>query len=334
MTERVTKSAPFEEEKEYHKVVHVMERLHAEEVFGTPELSKEFLDSLSFDEFTKWTDMLNGIAREIPTVERGMKGGGHIIEGNEHIGYGVRYQPPVSSDRKLLMEEAFKRAQTIKEPKLAGLELAFAVNAIHPYDDGNGRTGRMLYSLLTRGYTGTVDDKDYFTAILENTKGRDVINPDPSLNGVDKILAKRARNEAAREKGIAESIPTYVLDGYNGAFANEETPDQLAVADTISDGARQKLHDVLRDSPFEVATIISVLPREQIMPYIKSYDEGKRVALDGDALVASLSEKQINDLHEASRAGKREYVRALINLSEEDLREIQGMYSSEQLVAA
>ena len=154
MTEHVATPVAHEKIQDHHKVVRVMERLHAEEVFRTPELSKEFLDSLSFEEFTKWTDMLNGIAREIPVTERGMKGSGHIIEGNEHIGYGVRYQPPAPIDRRVLMEEAFKRSQAIKEPRLAGLELAFAINAIHPYNDGNGRTGRMLYSLLARGFAG------------------------------------------------------------------------------------------------------------------------------------------------------------------------------------
>jgi hypothetical protein len=329
MTEYASKISPHETEKSStHRVVRVMERLHAEEVFGFPKLSKEFLDSLSFDDFTRWTDMLNGIVREIPISKRGMNGSGHIIEGNDHLGYGVRYQPPAAADRTLLMREAFERTKALKDPEIAGLELAFAVNAIHPYDDGNGRTGRMLYSLLARGYAGTDDDKAYYSAILENTKGRDIVNPDPSLVGIDKVLARRAHNKIVKERGINEPIPTYVLDGYNGAFANEETPDQLAVSSDISVDARNKLHDVLMDSPFVATTILTVVPFEQIAQYIKSYDGGKRVAIDGDSFVASLSEEQIQDLYRASQIGKREYVRSLIELSEDDFREIQATYHS------
>lgn len=334
MTEYVTEQSSQEDKKDYHNVVRIMERLHAEEVFTTPEKSKEFLDSLSFEEFTKWTDMLNGMARKIPVSERGMKGSGHIQEGNEHLGYGVRYQPPAPSDRTVLMQEAFERAQKMADPKLAGLELAFAVNAIHPYDDGNGRTGRMLYSLLSRGYSGTGDDKEYFTALLENTKGRTIVNPDPSIKGVDTILAKRARNAAAENRGWDGPIPTYVLDGYGGAFVNEETPDQLMVSDDVSDDARMKLHNVLRDSPFEAATLIKALPPEQIKPYIKALDNGSRVLIDGDQLVATLSEEQINDLYEASQLGKREYVRSLINLDEDDFKEIWSIYNSQEIAAA
>lgn len=306
-----------------------MDRLHGEEIFATPEVSKEFLDSLSFEEFTKWTDMLNGMAREIPAPQRGMKGTGHITETSFLHGSGVAYRPPADSDRVPLMKEAFERSKKVSDSEKAGLLLAFTVNAVHPYDDGNGRTSRMLYSLLAHGYDGSLGDKEYFTSLLENTKGREVVDLNPSRQHIDYVLANRMAKAAAAEKGLEEPLPTYVFDGYNGAFVNEQSPDQLTVGPNISSEAREKLHFVMMDGYFTIATFLKVLPVGQIRQFIKSFENGKRIALDGDSLLAGLTEDQIDQLYETAIKNKREYIEHIINLGDDELTQLAELYRPE-----
>jgi hypothetical protein len=50
--------------------IKVMDYLHADELFTTPTFSKSFFDSLSFDGFTKFLDMVNGIERGIKVQYR------------------------------------------------------------------------------------------------------------------------------------------------------------------------------------------------------------------------------------------------------------------------
>jgi hypothetical protein len=326
MTEQLTSTLDQEHEPKYDKVVRVMDRLHAEEVFATPEMSKEFLDSLSFEEFTKWTDMLNGMVREIPVPERGMKGDGSIQEGLVGNDFSISYQPPVPEERVALMKEAFERSKQFEDPQLAGLCLAFSVNVIHPYSDGNGRTSRMLYSLLSHGYDGSDEDKNHFTELLKNGAGRRVVKTDPSAKHIDSVMAGRISKSVAKEKGFKGVVPSHIYDGYDGVAIDIQQPSMLTVGESINDESREKLHYVMKDEPFNMAAFMSVLPLDQFESSIRVYDGGKRVQLDGESLVAGLSKEQIDELSILSKSNKINYVRDLINLSDSDYREIADIY--------
>jgi hypothetical protein len=301
----------------YAKTVQLMERFHAEEIFRTPEDSKQFLDSLNFKDFTRWLNFVNGVEREIPRSDRGIKGNSVVMSESALFGSEVMYQPPHQGYRKELMELAFDKAQSADDPRVAALTLGFAINAVHPYPDGNGRTARIVTALLSQGFDGSEESRQYYSALLENQKGRDVINPNPASHGVDNRIVDELAEMVVEKTGHDSRLkrPVIVLGGYGDAMAGEYTSDVLALSPDISDNGRNSLQRVLQNRQLAVLSIAAALPPERISPHIHEHNNGS-VYIDADALVPSLSEEEITKLLKSSLLAERKYVKCLIDFSD------------------
>lgn len=309
--------------------VRLMEKLHAEQVFSTPEASKQFLDSLTFDEFSRLLDTANGLERNLPKPDRGMKGSGFIQESGVLTGESVEYQPPQASDRVPLMGKVFQAAQRAKDPEDAAVILALSINAIHPYDDGNGRTSRLIYTLLQRGYNGTDEDKQYYAEILKNTEGRKAVNLDPSNVGIDRWQTKIMAKEAAEDIGYDGPLPTYEVRAYGDAFAGEYTPADLVIGPDISDEGRRKLHLSIADKniQFAIPQILRTMHAKGMKPseYTRVF-ENDRCVIQGDVVVGSLSEADIDDLYSQTNAAKVRYIENMIDMSATSLQTVKDHY--------
>jgi hypothetical protein len=308
------------------KTVQIMDRLHATEIFKTPELSKEFLDSLSFGEFVRWTDFVSGIETGTPIFDRGI-GSSSYIESYSKVmkASHCSYMPPYSKYRIPLFLKAFEKAQDIKNPKIAGLTLSFAINAIHPYNDGNGRTGRIIYSLLSRGYSGSDEDKKYYSEILQNFSGRQSVNPNSLAAGLDQTIIKEMLDESIKATGRTELIPLdhisspYRYANGNWVDANDEVAEYLPLAPDISEEDRQRLYYVLQDHKFALIPVLKTFPPDKIVSLIATrapeYDDGTRY-LDGKKLCLSLNSDDINNLFENAIYLKNEFAEQIINFSD------------------
>lgn len=320
---------PKPEEEPHAKTVRLMERFHAEEVFKTPESSKAFLDSLDFNDFKRWLGFVNGVEREIPRSERGFREGSMVKSESALLGNDIEYQPPLQRQREMLMEMAFSRAQELDDPTAAGLTLGFAINAIHPYPDGNGRTARIVTALLSRGYDGSEETKRYYSNLLENQKGREVINPNPATHGVDRKIAQELTQVVAENSGYTDEtrIPRYIKNGYGDAMAGEYTAEELVVANEISTQGRHNLNLVLTDGRFTPIALMRAFPPARIERFLKANENGSTY-VDGDEFVASLSEEEITKFAKASVVVKASYVKRLIEFTDRsDAAEIIDAYS-------
>lgn len=117
----------------------------------------EYLDQLEFDDFQSLLTRINGILRQIPTSQRTQDGVG-VTTSHELLG--TTYIPPNDEDKAALMEHAFEGIKVAPTYTDKGLILYLALQAIHPFDDGNGRTGRVGYRLLK-----SIDDKTAISKI-------------------------------------------------------------------------------------------------------------------------------------------------------------------------
>lgn len=73
------------------------------------------------------------------------------IGGNDYIPCGAAYVPPPPDDVLALLENLCQFCESDELPPLVQAALAHAqFETIHPFDDGNGRTGRALIQLLLR----------------------------------------------------------------------------------------------------------------------------------------------------------------------------------------
>ncbi len=308
--------APVAEPEVMATTIKLMDYLHADEVFTSPVQSKQFLNSLSYDDFKRFISLVNGVERDVPISQRGVVGGPSLFEQNPILGEGVQYRPPGREDAEVLLTETLTVAQELDDPGVAGLTLAFAINAIHPFGNGNGRTGRFICALLAKGYDGSPEAQRYFSDILQETKGREVLNPNPAEHALDERIVGDMHAEVERRQGYTVgTAPAFLLGGYD-AMPDEWDASNLMVSETISAEDRAMLDNVLNDGgSFPSLSILAVMPREVLTPYIMRRHDGF-VLIRGDELIPSLTSEQIRQLAGVSRELKNEYVRRLIHFSD------------------
>jgi hypothetical protein len=303
------------------RLLQVMELLNAKEVFATPQKSKEFLESLDFEGLKKYLELVNRILRNLDSGKKQEMGesNSYIYTSGTVEGDIINYRPPEKKYRKELLKLAFRKAQTANTPEKAGLTLALAVNTIHPFDDANGRTGRLLYSLSVHGYDGSEADKKLFSEILENQKGRELVNPNPEKVGLDLFLLNNIAISVAREKGWKQ-IPQYIFAPY-ASDANYEASN-LVLGEGTGVLDRNTLHHVLSDEKFSVVSAIKTFNFDRVKDYIEEVKaDGNLVKSDwcfmrGENFIKTLSKDEIKNWYYSHSALKVEYVEQVVSFSE------------------
>ena len=190
--------AELPRDRQSEKLVLFMDKLHATEIFSTPESKQEFIESLTFEQFQRFTDAVNGLLRDIPLHERGADGDSVAImtkDGSmaKAFNFDKPHYPPRQQDKEALSQEMFylvKRLVQEGDLETAGLLSAAGINAIHQYMDGNGRTSRLIYFLLTENYTGDEEQVEELKKIL-GEEGRLYIdiNPGPVDREIKEYIA-------------------------------------------------------------------------------------------------------------------------------------------------
>ena len=315
------------------KTVKLMERLQTAEVFSTPDQSKKFLNSLSYDDFKKWISFVNGVERGIPRSERGQVSDSHVQSENPLMGTDVEYQPPHKDFRDRLLKMAFEKAQSVDDPKTAALILGLSINAIHYFADGNGRTARITYALLSRGYNGSQEDQLYYSSLLEKTKGREVVNPNPAVSGVDKKIRSEMFIEMQKKSGFAEAFgdkpPTYVLDGYPNTMAGEYSPDEIATGDEIDATGRLMLYHTMESGGMTMISLMTTFGPDRVKDFVRTSPDGVRTFIDGNAFLPTLTQEEIIKWWNNSERAIAIYVQRLINVTNrDDVVEIASHYES------
>ena len=315
------------------KTVRVMDYLHASEVFSTPEKSKEFLGTLDYNEFKDWLGAVNGIERGIPRDERGKVGDSFVQSKNAILGTEVEYRPPHTEFRDGLLKKAFEKAQSIDDPELAGLTLSLSINAIHYFEDGNGRVARFAYSLLSRGYDGSEVDKKFYSSILENTEGRKIVNPNPSESNIDKIVRSEMFRDVKEKSGYQEifgdKIPTYIFEAFPDTFAGEYSSSKLAIADEIDEEGRHMLFNTVQSGGMEMTSLMMTFDPNIIKPFVKTSADGKRTFVMGNEFLPTLTKEEIKHWWENSEMLTASYVERIINVADrEDVSGIVNFYKN------
>lgn len=184
---------------------------YAQNLVNHPEAKDEF----PFDKFKDFLVRINGIARDIPAHKRRADGERVHLEGLRTSAV------PRHEDKEGLLKEAYESLAKIPNEDRAYL-LPAMINEVHLFNDGNGRTSRIVHTLLS-----TFDSEDEFKKALTVAVGEDgrfkAPDLDPSIVGTDreKIILMRHGIRFENDNRFSPVAP----DDLKGFFALAENPN-------------------------------------------------------------------------------------------------------------
>lgn len=178
------------------------------EILGNQESKTIFLRSLSFEKFKKIVIQTNGILLGKTDITQRSFDGEHVYVLNLKTGLPI-YAPPFQSDKEDLLKKSFKALQGMGATKNSARMMQVAMNAIHPFGDGNGRTGRFLYLLLA-STTEKPDMGEYYSPKLQQVIEK-YIEEKHSGSGAPQTTFDRSKRPIFPEnlKGSKEAIAIF-----------------------------------------------------------------------------------------------------------------------------
>ncbi len=190
------------------KLLRFLKETQAEQSLSTPESRRKLILQTNFGVFENWLQRVNGITRKIKPVDR-------YIYDTDSETYSM--SAPDIQDRQLLLKQAWEASKRILEPeteidqklKDVSLLLGGAINFIHPFEDGNGRTGRVV-SLLTReGFDGSQKSRGLIEEVV-GERGRWVLNNNPRT--LAPLLNNRIYASFWEQAGLPDGPPIEIGD--------------------------------------------------------------------------------------------------------------------------
>lgn len=189
----VDQQSRFERAK---KVYEFLDRINAYEY--TQDIMKSKKEKPPFENFKNLLVRINGIAREIPIEQRSFDGENVRLTSSVDTVF-----VPKHEDKEFLLKYAYDNLEKIKEGEEKYL-ISVVINAVHFFNDGNGRTSRIMYQLMEKH-----NSKEEFKSKIKLALGKDGRWDCPDVSpGI-----------------ILQDIETIILEKYESKFRNEEYPN-------------------------------------------------------------------------------------------------------------
>lgn len=295
------------------KVYQFLSRTGFLDTVADEEKLHQWMEGLDFKDFEDHLVRINGLVRQVQMKDRRVDGENVSIQNQFED---VSYLPPQTDDKKALLEKSFEQAKNLPE-KDAGLLLYYSLQTIHPFVDGNGRTGRLLYLLLEKGSTKQTVSKeeleDFLTHDGDSGPGRDgftekVRSPEQVYPVVEQLLAS---DVLGRE--ITDTLKrTY--SGLQGGTIEALTNQKL------SEQTKAKLERLMSEGgsgnfDFRNTVLLKFLQNKGLYEKSTTKDsERKLLKFDGQQLLEDLSEDEANEIITMYADLKKKFVEKLIDI--------------------
>ncbi|MEK7068805.1 MAG: Fic family protein [Patescibacteria group bacterium] len=273
----------------------------------------DWLSQLSAEDFQNYLVRLNGLIRQIKIKNRRIDGEGVAIS---NALMEIRYLPPRSEYKDELMRHLFESSKKLSK-KDVGLLLYLSLQAIHPFADGNGRTGRLLYFLLESGETKTPLNKDRVARFLihddNSVSGREVFERKiKSPKEVDSMIGFLLAQDVL-SKNITENI-SRLDSGLEGGrieyFINEKITEETREKLTLVMSEAGNGHYVCRD-----ITLARYLQKKGLIDTYATKDtDQESFYMDGQKILEELSESDAKEIIELFHILKKQFVEKLIDV--------------------
>lgn len=306
------------------------------EIRKSDEDFENWIQTMSYDEFSLYLTRLNGMMRELPKNKRAIDGKNvEIVSGIAQDS--ISYLPPHSEDKERLMEDAFNSFKKIKNNNDRALLLYYVLQAIHPYVDGNGRTGRLLYTLLSDDFK--IEESSYFSSLLNHDEENNDVGEGRKLFGEKIIQPENAYyliNREIAKKIFGESFISEFGKIYYSEISGVSSPLSEKIDITFSE--KRYVEKILSEGdvpcfPFRSLVILQFLQEEKIEGCIFEVarkvspkeggslqvkeDIGKKIfAIDSEKFLEKLNEVSVRRLIQIHKDIKALFVQEMIDIFE------------------
>lgn len=204
--------------------------------YGNEQERLDGFKRLSFNRLKQKIIAMNRWARKGKNDAPGLEAEGFTRDGRYAVSERkVPHIYPGPEDYMDVLEYGFKKAQEAEDVQDAALIMSSAIVASHPFNDGNGRTSRVVYGELSAGIT---PDNEAFDMLNASTKPGDL---DIGARSVD--IGSFARNNPDLYSIAVDAIYRRGdITRFNGQFTglnfdrDEETGRYLDVTNRMIEG--------------------------------------------------------------------------------------------------
>lgn len=271
-----------------------------EDIFSNEEEKRAFLENLQEAEFVEFLDGVNGILRGKKKDEWGMDGETVVLKG---VMMGVDYVPPRQEDKPELLAKVLASAKQMnrdgKNLQDIALLVSSSLNAIHPYLDGNGRTSRLIHTLLTEDFND--ETKAKLQGVL-GRDGRDKLDINPGL------IQCEINDLIEQEVGTRDTeINTDKITNLFGEKRNFQFSAEISEKD-------QKLFGELldKDDRYLFLSVFQYLQQQgDKEKYLRKFP--KRSAIPIELLSKNLTQQGLSQILQTYKELKKKYVETLID---------------------
>ncbi|MDO8574458.1 MAG: hypothetical protein Q7R86_02425, partial [bacterium] len=270
---------------------------------ASEECKREFLESLTESEFEELISGINGILRGKKKDDWEIDGGDvKLVPGTQNPDPEVI--PPRAKDKLGLFGDLYEGMKTMIEDK-RGIEdiallLSSGINEVHSYEDANGRTSRLIYTLLTENFDDAGQEK--MKSILGEYGSFHVdINPGLIRSERDDIIfSEIGVNDPAHN-------PRKITNLFRFSW------EDMAFQSGITDSMKQNFKNLCRDSKYGFYAAFKVISRyPDPSSFLKVYDSRSVILIE--KLASDFNKDQMNELMEEYWFIKRRLVEILIDL--------------------
>lgn len=271
-----------------------------EDVFSSEEEKRAFLENLQETEFAELLDGVNGILRGKKKDEWGMDGETVALEA---VMTGIGYVPPRQEDKAELLAKVLASAKQMsqegKSLKDIALLISSSLNAVHPYLDANGRTSRLIHTLLTKDFND--ETKTELQEVL-GRDGRDKLDIDPGLvqGKIDDLIEKEI---GVRDTEVNTNKITNLFGGKRDFQFSEE----------ISEEDKNLFGELLeKDDSYLFLSVFQYLQNQSDKEkYLRKFPE--RSAVPIELLSKNLTREGLSQILQTYKELKKKYVETLID---------------------
>ena len=202
-------------------LIRFLKRIKIDEIICDKDKKMDFIKNLDFEEFKKLLIRVNGILRDLPFKKRKFDGYSVIIgserlnpETMEYEEGAVDYIPPYFWDKEPLLGELLEKMKQVDNLNDIALLTAISINAIHPFDDGNGRTSRFFYTLINESFQNIEQDKEKLLKILgERGRSEGVnVSTEHVRNEIYDVIKKEDLNIDPDDRLVPSQLDTMFWD--------------------------------------------------------------------------------------------------------------------------